>query len=94
MIQISRQTDEAISLNTSAPPADIPLAELPVNTEAIIVDVDCSNDTGRRLMEMGCTPGAPIQVRRSGSPLIIRCCASTLALDKKSAGHIRVSPLQ
>lgn len=70
------------------------LADLPLRQEASIVWVHEPGEIGERLMEMGLTPGAFVQVLRRGAfgdPLQLRIRGYRLSLRRAEARTIEVA---
>lgn len=85
-------------LEVDRPAASSPcsLDDLPAGCKAVIVAVDAGGWVGERLLEMGMTPGAVVEmVRRAafGDPLQVRLRGYLLALRRAQAAAVRVRPL-
>jgi ferrous iron transport protein A len=73
------------------------LTDLPFGASAIVSAITESNQTTKRLMEMGVVPGASVRVIKSapfGDPLEIIVRGYHLALRKSEADHIEVVSLE
>ena len=71
----------------------IPLSELPVGHSAIVTDIFSSNETKRRLMDMGITKRTRVLLRKVaplGDPLEISLRGYELTLRKSEAQMISV----
>ncbi|HKP76316.1 MAG TPA: FeoA family protein [Longimicrobiaceae bacterium] len=69
------------------------LAELPLGTRAKVVEVAGDPDAARRLMDMGVTRGATVEVMRLaplGDPMEVRIRGFMLTLRRSEAEHITV----
>ena len=67
------------------------LADLPVGSEAVVVDVRCPRPLARRLMEMGLLPGtrvAVVRVAPLGDPIQIELRSYSLSLRRREAAGI------
>ena len=74
----------------------ISLAELPKGAQARVVDVDARDEVGRRILEMGVTPGATVKlvaVAPLGDPLAFEVRGYRLSLRKAEAARVAVEPL-
>lgn len=72
------------------------LDDLPAGRTGVIVSVDVGGWVGERLLEMGMTPGAVVEVVRRapfGDPMQIRLRGYLLALRRAQAAAVRVRPL-
>jgi DtxR family transcriptional regulator, Mn-dependent transcriptional regulator len=74
------------------------LSELPSNVAAEVLDIDeeCRGFSRRRLMDLGLTPHASIQVALEntfGDPRAFRIRGTTIALRANQARHIWVKPV-
>ena len=71
------------------------LAEVPRQTEAMVVAVEGARSFRRRLMEMGLVPGTPVKlidVAPLGDPVEIEVRSSRLSIRKAEAAQIRIEP--
>lgn len=71
----------------------IGLRKLPVNTVAVIRSIKAQGDLGRRLREMGLTPGTEIRVTGRAplkDPVAVRLPGFTITLRNNEADHIEV----
>jgi ferrous iron transport protein A len=71
----------------------ISLRDLKKGQKAVIAGVDAGGEMGRRIRDMGLTPG--VEVRCVGraplrDPVALRCMGFTLTLRNREAGLIRV----
>jgi len=69
------------------------LAELPLGARAKVVEVAGDLDAARRLMDMGVTRGATVEVMRLaplGDPMEVRIRGFMLTLRRSEAEHITV----
>jgi len=76
----------------------LPLSELPHDAEAEVVALDeaCQGFTRRRLLDLGLTPGAHLQVEMRnffGDPRAYRVRGTLIALRREQAANIWVKPL-
>ncbi len=77
-------------------PAGMPalsLADLPVGARARVLCVALMDGLGDRLVELGMTPGAPIEVLRRGmlgGPVQVRIRDFALSLRRDQAGTVQV----
>jgi ferrous iron transport protein A len=70
------------------------LADLPVGSDAVILDIALAPPDAARLMELGFVPGARVlAVRRApgGDPSVFRVDGSDVALRRETARHLRLS---
>src|SRR5437899_5063789 len=67
------------------------LAELPVGTRGVVVDVGGSND-GRadRLLSLGVTPGARVAVLQTFPGVVFLCDQTELAVERSVANSVFV----
>lgn len=77
-------------------PADrtISLADLPVGARARVLCVALMDELGDRLVELGMTPGAPVEVLRRGvlgGPVQVRIRDFALSLRRDQAGAVQVA---
>ncbi|MGC8940360.1 MAG: FeoA family protein [Candidatus Bathyarchaeia archaeon] len=74
--------------------AKVPLAMLPENCEAVIVEVNGGMGLTRRLAEMGFTNGTKVKVLHSSppGPMLVMVRGSRIALGRGVAMKIRVNP--
>ncbi len=70
----------------------IPLDLLAVGEPAVIDVLDGSDDEVHRLREMGISPGANVEMLRSGSPCIVRIGDQRLCLRCHDSTSIYVKP--
>ena len=73
------------------------IRSLKVNQQARIVQVLASGELGRRIRDMGLTPGTNIQVVGRAplkDPVALRLRDFTLTLRNNEADHILVEPLE
>lgn len=73
------------------------IRSLKVNQQARIVQVSASGELGRRIRDMGLTPGTSIQVVGRAplkDPVALRLRDFTLTLRNNEADHILVEPLE
>ncbi len=71
----------------------ISLADLPVGTRARVLCVALMDELGDRLVELGMTPGAPVEVLRRGvlgGPVQVRIRDFALSLRRDQAGTVQV----
>lgn len=76
-------------------PTEIPLSQLPINTEAEIVSL-AEHSLQTKLLEMGLLVGKVVKMHRPapfGDPLMIEVSNYRLMLRKQEAGLITVRPL-
>jgi ferrous iron transport protein A len=76
-------------------PAGISLRRLAVGQRAVIVRILAEGELGRRIRDMGLTPGAEIAVLGRAplkDPVALRLKGFTLSLRNKEADHILVAP--
>jgi ferrous iron transport protein A len=69
------------------------LADLPVGARARVLCVALMDGLGDRLVELGMTPGAPIEVLRRGmlgGPVQVRIRDFALSLRRDQAGTVQV----
>ena len=74
----------------------IRLAELPKGVSARVVEVDARDEVGRRILEMGLTPGASIKlvaIAPLGDPLAFEVRGYRLSLRKAEAARVAVEPI-
>jgi ferrous iron transport protein A len=74
----------------------ISLAALAKGASARVVDVDARDEVGRRILEMGVTPGATVKlvaVAPLGDPLAFEVRGYRLSLRKAEAARVSVDPL-
>lgn len=74
----------------------IRLVELPKGVSAHVVEVDASDEVGRRILEMGLTPGATIKlvaIAPLGDPLAFEVRGYRLSLRKAEAARVAVEPI-
>ncbi|MGC8999290.1 MAG: FeoA family protein [Candidatus Bathyarchaeia archaeon] len=74
--------------------ATVPLAMLPENYEAVIVEVKGGMGLTRRLAEMGFTNGTKVKVLHSSppGPMLVMVRGSRIALGRGVAMKIMVNP--
>jgi DtxR family Mn-dependent transcriptional regulator len=80
-------------------PGVVSLADLPDNAPAEVVTLDeaCQGFTRRRLLDLGMTPGARLQVEMRnffGDPRAYRVRGTLIALRREQAAQIWVKPLE
>ncbi len=74
--------------------SNIPLSVLPKGSKAIIVGILGGRGLITRLMQMGLTPGAMVEVvENQAGPIVIRVRGTTIALGRGIASKIIVNPL-
>lgn len=69
------------------------LTDLRIGQIAEIIQIDCSSQLKRRLMDMGLTQGTPVQVTRHaplGDPIEIELRGYRLSIRKEDANKILV----
>ncbi len=72
----------------------MPLSALPPGARARVVALEGGYGSMRRLMEMGLTPGALVEVVRNGpGPIILRVRGTMIALGRGLASKIIVEPV-
>jgi Fe2+ transport system protein FeoA len=72
------------------------LAEIPTGRAAVVAHVVQEGALGDRLLEMGLTPGATVEVVRRapfGDPLQVRVRGYLLAIRRAQAARVVVRPL-
>jgi len=70
------------------------LDELPKGVKARVVRVEAGTRALRRLIEMGFTPGAVIEVVADyGGPILVRVRGSVIAVGRGMARKVIVEPL-
>ena len=74
----------------AAPPLD--LSQLPRHGEAVIAEISAPARLAARLRELGFLPGEHLRVLRSGTALIVQIGQTRLALRRRDAAAIRLSP--
>ncbi|MBI5609921.1 MAG: ferrous iron transport protein A [Deltaproteobacteria bacterium] len=70
------------------------LADLPVGARARVLCVALMDELGDRLVELGMTPGAPVEVLRRGvlgGPVQVRIRDFALSLRRDQAGAVQVA---
>lgn len=75
-------------------PADLPLTELQAGRPALVRRVDIPGSLGDRLVELGFTPGASIELLRRaplGGPLQVRIRDYVLSLRRSEARAVLVA---
>lgn len=80
-----------------AEPHPTELATLPCGDAAIVEEVAQAGAVGDRLLEMGLTPGAPVEVVRRapfGDPMQVRVRGYLLAIRRAQAERVLVRPRQ
>lgn len=73
------------------------LANLACGSKAIVEEVEQAGALGDRLLEMGLTPGAPVEVVRRapfGDPMQVRVRGYLLAIRRAQAERVLVRPRQ
>ncbi len=78
-------------------PAPMKMRELKVNQPARIVSITASGELGRRIRDMGLTPGATIRVMGRAplkDPVALRLMGFTLSLRNNEADYIMVELLE
>lgn len=73
------------------------LANLACGSKAIVEKVEQPGALGDRLLEMGLTPGAPVEVVRRapfGDPMQVRVRGYLLAIRRAQAERVLVRPRQ
>lgn len=71
------------------------LADLPPGTRGTILSIACCGPLRRRLMDMGLTPGTEVYLEGAaplGDPIIINARGSRLALRRREAADVMVTP--
>jgi ferrous iron transport protein A len=74
---------------------DKTLNHLKIGEQAVVVQLDCSGPVRRRIIDMGLTPGATVQVLRyapMGDPMEIRVRGYELSIRRSEAEKIIVVP--
>lgn len=74
----------------------IPLRQVAIGQSCRVVGVNAEGELGRRLRDMGLTPGAELSVVGRAplrDPVALRLKGFTLTLRNGEAGHVRVTPL-
>lgn len=72
-----------------------PLSEMPIGTIGTVVEIGLTGLSKRRLMDLGFTLGAKIQVLRrspAGDPTAYNLRGTTIALRKNEAKNISIIP--
>ena len=72
------------------------LSEVPPGSRVCMVGFARHGRRARRLAELGLNPGIEIKVLQSdsGQPIMLRVRGSQLAIDRREADHLFVSPLE
>jgi ferrous iron transport protein A len=73
------------------------LRQLPPHRKARIVSISAEGELGRRIRDMGLTPGTDIEVVGRAplkDPVALRLRDFTLALRNNEADHITVEPIE
>ena len=63
--------------------------------EKAIISAFSNPDAGLRMIELGCIPGAEVQmIRRAplGDPLAVRCAGTIVSLRRREASEILIRP--
>ena len=71
----------------------LPLVECQSGDEAVVVELDDVSPVSGRLRELGLVPGALIQVKQTGSPMVLAIGDSKLCLRAEDVAGITVEPM-
>ncbi|NOZ29181.1 MAG: hypothetical protein GXP39_14185 [Chloroflexi bacterium] len=78
-----------------APPDAVPLSSLRVGQQGVVVEVQETGKTLRRMLDMGLVPGAEVEVVRTaplGDPIQYRVKGASISLRRREAARILVMP--
>lgn len=93
MSQVEPGQREQVATQSRLRPAEVSLLSLPVGVRARLVALEIPGSLGRRLQELGLTPGAPLVVERRlplAGPLLVRVREYALSMRRAEAAGITV----